>query len=78
MDYLVQNNDLELFLKVRRPEGCLLEYILEQIYARCCSETDLPNITKAKCTVILYYQILHVSFVIMNLTDFITNLISLF
>ncbi|CAG8482816.1 23176_t:CDS:2 [Rhizophagus irregularis] len=49
MDYLVQNNDLDPFLKDRKPEGCLLEFILEQIYARCCSETDLPNITKAKC-----------------------------
>ncbi|RGB27646.1 histone methylation protein DOT1-domain-containing protein [Rhizophagus diaphanus] len=48
MDYLVQNNDLDPFLKNRKPEGCLLEFILEQIYARCCSETDLPNITKAK------------------------------
>ncbi|CAB4439670.1 unnamed protein product [Rhizophagus irregularis] len=48
MDYLVQNNDLDPFLKDRKPEGCLLEFILEQIYARCCSETDLPNITKAK------------------------------
>ncbi|CAI2189904.1 7205_t:CDS:2, partial [Funneliformis geosporum] len=48
MDDLVQNNDLESFLKVRRPESCFLEFMLEQIYARCCSETHLPNITKAK------------------------------
>lgn len=78
MDYLVQNNDLESFLKVRKPEGCFLEYILEQIYARCCSETDLPNITKAKCKY-LYYRIYNnISFVIINLTDFIINFINIF
>ncbi|CAG8490430.1 4938_t:CDS:2 [Funneliformis mosseae] len=48
MDDLVQNNDLKSFLNARKPESCFLEFILEQIYARCCSETDLPNITKAK------------------------------
>ena len=56
MDYLVQSNDLDSFLKVRKPEGRLLEFILEQIYARCCSETDLPNITKAKCKFICVYE----------------------
>jgi hypothetical protein len=56
MDYLVQNNDLDPFLKDRKPEGCLLEFILEQVYARCCSETDLPNITKAKCKFINAFE----------------------